>query len=335
MMAPTAAPLPDGPVPFPPAQRGLTTEMEAFSQKVATRNKRIGIAVGSLVVIAGVASAGWWWMNRPKPPPPELVAKANELLSTLEKDDAASLEAAKAGFAALQPTAPQGFNAALAGQLTALSLITADYRDQIQALQDKANKTDRERARIERDDKDKADWRARVGQQLDLLKKIKAELDPLVDQVTKLDEEQTALFAKAKEARSRDPEDLDITRALAVYYGVKGDPTGPKFAEHYRKSMPADGWASLVIAAYGAQARQTPDQLKTSLDSAKAAFSSDGRMLRAKRLEAKIELLTGDLAGASAAATVLHAANPADANTVRLQQQMADAETAKAPAPGH
>ena len=323
----------DGPVPLPAGQRGLTMEMEAFSKQVEGRNSRIMMAVGFLVLLAIFGGGEYWYTNRPKPPPPELVNKVAELLGTLEKDDTASLEAARQGLGALQTGAPPGFYAPVSGDLIAVSLLASDLRDQIAVLREKAEADDHESKRIERDDKEKADWRARVAAQVDDIKRIKGIMDPLVDQVTKLDEEQNQLFAQVKEARGHSPDDLDLTRSLGIYYGVKGDPTGNKFADHYRKFNATDGWADLITAAYGAQPKQTPDQLKASLQAAKQAFAADGRMLRAKRLEAKLEMYSGDLTAASASATILAAANPSDVNTKGLQGEIATAEAAKAAAP--
>ncbi len=58
-------------------------------------------------------------------------------------------------------------------------------------------------------------------------------------------------------------------------------------------------------------------------------------MMRAKRLEAKIDLYLGDFSAASTAATILAAANPADTNTKALQAVIADAEAAKTRAASH
>jgi hypothetical protein len=323
-------------------QRGLTMEMEAFSKKMERRNSRIVWAIVGVLGLGGAAFGYNWWTHRVLPPPTEKVVQAHVLLLQLQKDDTASIEAARAGFAQLAQGAPNNFVAPLGGQLIALSLEAADLRDQIQVLQDRAGVIDHEIKKLEGGGPDKpADWRNRVDGLKAQFLQLKNTLDPMIDQVAKLDENQNGLLAAIKAAqKDLEGPQPDLDRALGIYYATKGDEKGLKFADRYRKDLDEaghemgdhDGWAHLIAAEVANRPRVPDEMLQKAVTEAEAAQKANPELRRAKRTEAQLQLGLRNYAVARTLAQRLQT-DAKDVATQQLLAQIDEAEKASKAAP--
>lgn len=330
--------LPGAPVPFPqPAQFAAVSETsaedEALAQKLAGRSKRlVGGVVGALALV-GLAAGGYWFTHRPKPIPPELQQKAAELFRNLELDTPASLQTAQREYTRLQAVSPPEFPVPAADELIAIAFQAADVRAQAVSLQ--AEFTALEAAHKKADgDRARADWRTLVNDLVDRMRTVKAKLDPLQDEATKLDQEQSVLLRELSDARAKlDPAPPELDRALGIYYALKGSAeNAERFSKSYRARVANDGWADLILAASANQSRQTTQVLTDGLAAARSALKANPRLTRAKRIEAELQLALRDVASARATAAEL-SLDPDDPRLKVLLSNIEAAEKAKAANP--
>jgi hypothetical protein len=309
-----------------PPQRGLTQEMNAYSAQLESQGSRsLFYVVGALVTVV-VLAAGYHFATAPKPPPEELVGKVTALLATAQKDDQASLDAADTGFRQLAVEAPPNYLGAKSGHLLVLSLIGAELADQNSVLSDRATLLLHERKVLD-EEHAVADYRARIAEIDGLVGKLKATSDKIIERVKKVGEEQAALIKELNDARKAAPFGADdMERAIGMYYSLEHDERGPKMAERYKKEHAGDGWAQLMVAAYGTQPKQTADQLRASMASAEEALKADPRFNRARRIKARDLLYLHQFAPARAATQELSLALPGDPGLKIVMEQIDEAE---------
>ena len=317
--------------------RGLTMEMEAFEQSIKGRSSRLVWYVGGGVILAALAGTGYYLANRPKTPTPAMVARNEDSDPGHGARRSTSLQTAADGFAKLDAEAtaqqiPQ-FYAPEANRLIALSFMSFDLRRQIQELLDRAGVIEKE-IKHTQEKQESADWRARVSMQTDKLSQLKAVTHPLQERAGKLDEEESKLFKAMNEARiiSQSP-----VPELMGAGGLLGSPRrgyGPQI----RRALPQGsrrrvGRPDLRLGRGAAPPHRARLQVRAARSP--GGLQGNPQLLRAKRLEAVIDLELKDYAGARSLIQELQLASTDDPDAKRMMAQVeaaeANSKTAAAP----
>jgi predicted Zn finger-like uncharacterized protein len=341
-MAKTILHAPAMPISLPGLSQADHAATAEFEKQLQSRGRGVWIAILVGLVVGGTAFAFLTLRNRRPSIPAAAVQAHDDAMRALARDDSASLTAAADQLAQTASQYPT-YVPAPADRVIALSFLEADLRDEIQVLDARYIKLDRERESIEKKEETQ-DWRARVKEKLDAMAAIKAKADPLKDKAsdisTKLNEQ---LKAATQMTQVNAAEDPTLKRAQAVYYAVKGDERAEKLANAYRDTPdvpktfddPNRAFADLAVALLGAYGHHTPERVEKGRKAAAAALGKNSALLRAQFCIAKIAFGVKDYPGARSALDALLIQNPKHdaAKLLREETEAAEAAAAKPPAP--
>jgi len=268
-----------------------------------------------LLLAAGGAGYGAWaW--RARQVDPAAVAKRDEGLALLVRDDSASLENAAALFAEASRIDPKLLDAR-ADRALARILLAAGLRDDAAALEARFQSLEAERLRLEAERP--AAWEQRAAEVVERMKPVKAELLPMHEKARALQEE---AYAELRGLAREHGADAAVERALAVYYALDGNAEqSGKLVRNARAARQADAWIDLAEGAVdtlGANSRNRREQALARLGPLCAAHPE---LLRARMLLAAAEV---DLGRREAAVTTLDSVLAANPGHDRAQRRKAE-----------
>jgi predicted Zn finger-like uncharacterized protein len=289
---------PTGDPPWASAHRRAEFAADPRAMARATRFRRRNVVLGVLaaMIVAAVAGAGLRvWHERSKAIPPEALAAQSEAVTWLRRDDPASIADARTRLQAVVHKWP-GFLEAQALHLMAMLFQLDEARMELQHLTDESTSLNA-RINLLREERSPGNWQDRVNALVDRLGEIKAQIDPTAERASALDAEVDDAFRALQDAAGSDlsPEDeIQLVRAQALYFGIKGSEKALTLSERYRVKGGQEGWGDLAWAEYALNARAPPE----TLGQARAALEA----LRAKDPSwVRLYVLIGRLAAAERA----------------------------------
>ncbi len=275
------------------------------------RHNRVGLVlvIAVLVGIPAILAVRSFAKRRPAIPS-EVVAAEENVLGLLRRDDRRSrAQALKEIDQLVQHHGSMASVRAL--QVLVLTLELDDVKVGLKRIQNQSEEINRRLARM-RDRRSPSDWEAQISRGIARLQVLKQQSDPLVDEASSLDNKVNAAFpqmlAVAKE--SSGPEELAVTRAEAVYFGVKGSERALQLSERYRLLGGKDGWDVMAFAEYAANAHVAPDTMVQARSGLQALRAADPALLRGYVLAARLALAQRDYDQASSLGEAAAALNP-------------------------
>jgi hypothetical protein len=215
-------------------------------------------------------------------------------------------------------------------QVLILTLELDDVKVGLRRIQTQSEEINRKLARM-RDRRSPSDWEAQISRGIARLQVLKQQSDPLVDEASSLDNKVNAAFpqmlAVAKE--SSGPEELAVTRAEAVYFGVKGSERALQLSERYRLLGGKDGWDVMAFAEYAANAHVAPDTMIQARSGLQALRTADPALLRGYVLAARLALAQRDYDQASSLGEAAAALNPSHELARQLLGWIEESRTAE------
>jgi len=314
---PVAAARPVAPVPARPAPRRDPRNDTLVNFAAQVRRQSLWKWLGPLlVVVAGGALSGAfaWRSSRVDP---AALAKRDDGLALLARDDSASLEQAAASLSEAARIDPK-LVGARADRALARLLLAAGLRDDAAALEARFKALDGERLRLEAERP--MGWERRAAEAVEGMKPVKAELEPLHERARALREE---AYAELRGLAREHAGDAAVERALAVYYAFDGNAEqSGKLVRNARAARQDDAWIDLAEAAVdalGANARNKREQAVARLGPLAAAHPE---LLRARMLLAAAEVDLGRGDAAVAALDSVLAANPGHDRAQRMKAEI-------------
>ena len=289
--------------------------------------------VGALGLVV-VVLAGYFgikaWSGRTRPPPPEAISANAQALVQLRRDDAASIQSAANAFAALVKKYP-GYLEARASYLTALLFQLDDVRMEIDRMEQRSTRLNAQIARL-KEKKSPSDWQNRVNALIDQLGELKKESDPLVDRATALDAQVNTVFSELQSHVPAHPtadQELQLIRAQAVYFGVKGADDAIKLSERYKLKGGTEGWDAVAYAEYALNTRVAPETRRQAREGLEAVKAQDASFVRLHVLIGRLALAEKSTDGAANALDAAVTLNPKHEGAQRLLKEIEQQKTAQ------
>jgi predicted Zn finger-like uncharacterized protein len=302
-------PAPAAPAPPPPRRDRRSDTVTILARQI--RSGRLWKWLGPLLVLlAAGAGYGVFW-HRSRQIDPAALARRQEGLRLLGRDDASSLARAGEVLAEASRLDPKLFQAR-ADRALALTLLAADERERVAGLESRFQALDAERFRLEAEGTE--GWLQRQAGVIDRMKTLKEQIEPLRERAGRLSGE---AFAELKALGRPHGDDLAVARALALHYALDGNrEQASRVVRNARAAGQADPWLDLadgvsdVVAANSEVVRQ---QAVARLAPVAAAHAD---LLRARMLLARAQ---ADLGRTDAAVTTLDGVLEANAGHERAR----------------
>ena len=302
-------PAPAAPAPPPPRRDRRSDTVTILVGQI--RSRRLWKWLGPLLLLlAAGAGYGVFW-HRSRQIDPTALARRQEGLHLLGRDDASSL--ARAGevlaeASRLDPTLIQ----ARADRAMALALLASDERERVAGLESRLQALDAERFRLDAEATE--GWRQRQAGVIERMKALEEQIEPLRERTGRLSGE---AFAELKALGRPHGDDPAVARALALYYALDGNrEQASRVVRNARAGGQADPWLDLadgvsdVVAANSEVVRQ---QAVTRLAPLAASHPD---LLRARMLLARAQ---ADLGRTDAAVHTLDGVLEANAGHERAR----------------
>jgi len=324
--APVALP-PEAPADSPAARRRAPVELPAAAAllfepesqsdpeaavraQLQRRNRTALVIVLALVIGIPAILVLRTIAKRRSAIPAQVIAAEENAIGLLRRDDRHSrAQAIKDIDQLVQSHAAVASVRAL--QVLALTLELDDVKVGVKRIQAQSEEINRKLARM-RERRSPADWETQITRGIAQLQALKQQSDPLVDEASTLDKKVSAAFpellAVAKELSG--PEELAVTRAEAVYFGVKGSDRALHLSERYRLLGGKDGWDTIAFGEYAANAHVAPDTLAQARAGLEGLRTADSAFLRAYVLAARLALAQREHDAASTLIEAAVALNP-------------------------
>jgi hypothetical protein len=300
------------------------------------RQRRGPVLVLVVVGLAAIGLGAYFFLSSRVPKVAPVIAAADEAaLDLLRRDDEVSLRKAIESWQAIEAKAPD-YVPAKANQIMAEEILTFDLRDEIRRLTAQYAAAEKEMKKHE-EKKDSPDWPARANAKREELLKIKAKMDPLVDEAAAHDDRAGQLIKDAKElSKTQQFDGASVFRASALYYALKTNDTADKLAKMYKTAEdpravlhdPQRAFADLAVSALHAQLRINQDKYDAGMQAAQEALKKDSKLLRAMYLQARLEFAMKKYAEAKRTLTELLVMNPAHLQSQKLKSEIERAEQA-------
>jgi len=236
-----ATPLPSAPAeapPEPPQPAPGDITVSGIAADIRSRRRRAWIWPLLLAVAGAGGTAGWLaWQGRVPTEALELRAAGDRLLV---RDDRASLEQAAAKFGEAVAIAP-AYGAARADEALALLLLADDAAAEAGPAEERFRELEARRALEERDRA--PGWSAREADLVKRMSVVQAEAQPARERSRALRERAVSLLRGLTQGGKGNP---DISRVLAVYYGLDGE---AERAAEVASRAPKDPWVPVALGA--------------------------------------------------------------------------------------
>ena len=346
LQAPAPTPVAPAPAPVPaPAAKAGVSDLDADDPAAAFRaqhqRRNRTFAVVALVGALGLAGfAAFKTIGKRRPQlSAALAGERDAALALLRRDDSVSLKQAGAQLTALAEKNPPHFELR-AAEVLALSLQLDDARLELHKLQNEADELNKKINRM-KETRTPGDWENRVNAMVDRVGGIKKATDPLVEDAAALDTEVGNAFRAMTAAAVGEvspAQELELVRAQAVYFGVKGGDQAIRLSDKYQALAKEadDGWGTIARAEFAANSRVTPETVAASRTALEALRAKDSTFLRAYALAARLALNAKQKEAATTALAALLTLNPKHTVATKLlawSKQDVEPLRASAPSP--
>ncbi|MGQ0508176.1 MAG: hypothetical protein ACT4TC_22995 [Myxococcaceae bacterium] len=328
------------PIELPPetpelkmAARSAAEAADGFESRLSARRQTLPAALGLIAIGVATFLGVRAFLTRRAEIPVEWSSVRQEAASVLRRDDLSAFKQATGRLAELVKARPD-YVEAHADLVTALAFQLDDaqlHQNQIQATSTELNRriVDLQEAQSP------SDWVTRVNAIREELIALDKKNEPLVQEAKSIGNALNQAFAamESRATKLSPTEQQTVTRAEAIYYGVRGQDGALRKSQAYESQGGAGGWGQIAYAEYALNSRAPPATLAQAKSQIDALREKDQTFLRLYVLSARLSLAQKQYQEASSTLEAVVAMNKSHTVAAQLLEWVQEKQRVEAPGP--